>query len=90
MNLLRKFWEDERGEAAALSTLLIGSIVVIGSIVGLVTFRDQVVQELGDLAVALESLDQSYTSSIGAYVDDPPLVGNIAGSPPACLGLRSP
>ncbi|MFW5693328.1 MAG: hypothetical protein ACOCWL_03845, partial [Thermoguttaceae bacterium] len=34
--------------------------LVLGIIVGLVTLRDQMVQEFGDLAVGLDKLDQSW------------------------------
>jgi hypothetical protein len=38
--------------------------------VGLVTFRNQIVQEFGDAAVSLENLDQSFSAPCyGTFVD---------------------
>lgn len=89
MNLLQKFWRDERGEVSTLSLLLLTTIVALGAIVGLVTLRDQIVQEMGDFADALESLDQSYSSSIGVYTDPGPFPSDTAGSPPACIAFTA-
>lgn len=67
--------------------ILINSIVVIGMVAGLSTFRDQMVQFFGDTAVALESLDQSYSYTVGAsmsmYADPPPTVSDPNLAPPA-------
>jgi len=60
MTFLRRFWRDQRGFLATTDLILLATIVVIGTIVGLVTFRNQVVQEFGDAATALGSLNQSY------------------------------
>ena len=84
------FFGSWRGSTSAMSLLLLTSIVVLGSVVGLVTLRDQIVQELGDLAIALESLDQSYSSSIGVYIDPGPFPTDTAGTAPGCLGLVNP
>lgn len=88
--LLRKLWKDDCGSTSAMSLLLLTSIVVLGSVVGLVTLRDQIVQELGDMAIALESLDQSYSSSIGVYTDPGPFPTDPVGAAPGCLGLVNP
>ncbi len=53
-------WQDERGIVSAVSVLLLYTVLVLGIIVGLVTLRDQMVQEFGDLAVGLDKLDQSW------------------------------
>ena len=60
MNLLILFWRDERGFTASTELVLIGTILIIGMIVGLATYRDQVVQELGDAAMAVSQQNQSY------------------------------
>ena len=57
-------WQDERGFVQPSQTILMVAILVIGMIAGLTTLRDQLVQEMGDTAVALESLDQSYSFTI--------------------------
>jgi len=76
----RNLWRDECGALAGADYILALTILVIGGIAGLVTVRDAAVQNLGDIAVALESLDQSYTVEIHqsngfsfsfGYVDPP-------------------
>ena len=80
VKLCRSLWRDECGALAGADYILALTILVIGGITGLVTVRDAAVQNLGDIAVALESLDQSYTVTIEqsngfmlsfGYVDPP-------------------
>lgn len=47
------------------SYLLLITIVGIGMVCGLTTFRDKVAQEFGDVASALEQIDQSYSFTVG-------------------------
>ncbi|QDT42253.1 hypothetical protein Pan241w_23350 [Gimesia alba] len=63
MNMLTKFWNDEAGFVVSSELVLIGTILVLGVVVGLATVRDQVVQELGDLALAISNINQSYSFS---------------------------
>ena len=56
-----KLWGDESGFIVSTDLILISSILVIGLLVGLVSLRDQIVQELGDVAVAVGNLNQSYS-----------------------------
>jgi hypothetical protein len=66
-------WNDQSGETSVLSLVLICTIIAIGATVGLTAFRDQVVQELGDLSVAIESLNQSFTAGpYGTFTDTVP------------------
>jgi hypothetical protein len=48
------------------------------------------IQELGDVAVALDHLDQSYSFTVGTvssqYIDTITLQ-DPAGAPPACIGV---
>lgn len=91
MNLALRLWRDERGAASAASLMLLVTIVALGAIVGLTTFRDQVVQELGDLATAITSLDQSFAAgSLGTYVDPGPLFSDTSNAPPACMSVTQP
>jgi hypothetical protein len=67
-----ELWGDESGFIVSTDLVLISSILVIGMLVGLVSLRDQVVQELGDVAVAVGNLNQSYsfgavTVAFGGY-----------------------
>ena len=61
MNTLVRLWLDESGAIATTDLALICTILVIGLIVGLTTMRDQIVQEMGDVAVGIASLNQSFS-----------------------------
>ena len=61
MARFRRIWGDEAGFVATTDLLLLTTIVVLGMIVGLVVFRNQVVQEFVDMAMAIGHLSQSYT-----------------------------
>jgi len=63
MNLVRCLWADQSGAVVSAELIIIATILVLGMIVGLTTVRDQVVQELGDLAAAVASINQSYSFS---------------------------
>ncbi len=78
-------WGDDRGEINAMAMVLLTTILALGAIVGLASFRDQLVQELGDVAVALENVNQSYTSALGTFTDMGPFPTDPVGAPPACL-----
>jgi hypothetical protein len=57
---MRKLWNDEAGFIVSAELVLIATILVIGLIVGMVALRNQVVQELCDVGMAIGSLNQSY------------------------------
>lgn len=61
--MLRRLCVDEAGFVISAELVLVATILVIGMIVGLTTIRDQVVQELGDVAVHLAAMNQSYSFS---------------------------
>ncbi|EAQ80140.1 hypothetical protein [Blastopirellula marina] len=102
VNLAVELWRDERGVASAYGLILIATVLILGAIVGLTSLRDHVVQEYGDLGVAIDSLDQSFayeitvTPPIGpsqvvvsaAYVDEDELVwADEDGEAPAGLSF---
>ncbi len=100
MRVLTQLWRDEQGFVVSAELVLIGTILVIGMIVGLATVRDQVVQELGDFALAIGQVNQSYswsaitghTSSVaGSAFEDMAdfcdLADQIGGEPPACIAI---
>lgn len=91
MKIVRRFARDEEGASAVVDLILITSIVCLGAIVGLASFRDQAVQYFGDAAVALESLNQSYSFTVGTvtskYVDPAPVVTDPVDAAPACIGI---
>ena len=61
MQLLRALWKDQRGAVISAEMILVATIVVIGLIVGLTSYRDALVQELGDSGSSVGALDQSYS-----------------------------
>ncbi len=72
--LLKRLWQDQRGFVATTDLILIVTIAILGTIVGLATLRNSVVQEFGDLATAIGRLNQSYMfteSEYNADTDDP-------------------
>ncbi len=101
MNMLSKFWNDEAGFVVSSELVLIGTILVLGVVVGLATVRDQVVQELGDLALAISNINQSYsfsgvtghTSSVAGsvFIDNLDFCDSntdVAGDEPACIDVQ--
>jgi hypothetical protein len=95
--LWTRFWRDERGAITSVSIIMVYSILAIGAIVGLVCIRNQIVQELGDLAVAFDNLDQSFEvdwdadGTVDASYSDPgPTLFDTAGLAPAGIMLDEP
>lgn len=95
---LKNLWRDERGDSSIAAYLLLVAILCLGIIPGLSAIRSHVVQEFGDVAVALQSLDQSYSFSLGSiggvqlpgtsvYVDTPPTDGDPDGGAPAGISV---
>lgn len=60
MKKLHQLWKDEAGFIVSTELVLIATILVIGMVVGLATVRNHVVQELGDVAAAIGSINQTY------------------------------
>jgi hypothetical protein len=60
MKLLHRLWADEAGFVVSTELVLVATVLVIGLIVGLTELRNQVVQELGDVAMAIGNINQSY------------------------------
>lgn len=61
--MLNALWNDEAGVILSAEIVLVGTILVIGMIVGLVELQCSVVDELNDLGEAIGSANQSYTTS---------------------------
>lgn len=103
MKLMKQLLNDEAGFIVSSELVLVATIVVIGMIVGLTTARDQVVQELGDVAIAIGALSQSYqfNSVIGhSSATSGSLFQDLAdwcdgggvdneAEPPACIAMTS-
>lgn len=75
-NLIRRFSICEQGSIASAELVLLGTIICIGLLAGLTTWRDQMSLELADAADAISELDHSYTYS-GISIAG---VGFVAGS----------
>jgi hypothetical protein len=105
MNLMNRLWTDEAGFVISFELMLVATILVIGMIVGLSTIREQLVQELADVAGAISEVNQSYSfagitghfsSTAGSnFVDltdacDPAGEQLAAGTPPNCVNVAVP
>jgi len=63
MKVWHRLWRGDEGFVVSAELVLIATVLVIGLLVGLVTIRDQVVQELADVADAISEVDQSFSFS---------------------------
>ncbi len=61
--LMRKLWKDDAGALIATEWVFVATILVLGSITGLVAVRQAAIAELHDFADAVLSLNQSYSFS---------------------------
>lgn len=75
-NVIKSFWKDENGFVISTELMIIATILVLGLIVGFAQIRDQLVQELGDVAMAISNFDQSYDYTAVSHVTAP---DNTAG-----------
>jgi len=89
MKLFVRLWRDQGGGMPIVSTILLYVILVLGMTVGLVTLRDQIVQEYGDLSVALDHLDQSWEVDGTGFTDSSTLV-DPPHAEPAGLDVQNP
>ena len=79
MSLVRRLWADEAGFIISAELCLVATIVVIGLIVGLVTLRNQVVQELIAVGEAIGSINTSYAfCGLQAHTRRPLVPGQAA------------
>lgn len=60
MSWMRDFWSDEFGALLSAEAAAVGTIAVIGATTGLSVASKAVNAELGEMAQAIRSLDQSY------------------------------
>lgn len=70
LHLTSRLWHDQCGNISPAAYLLLLVILAVGMIPGLATVREHLVQDFGDLAVALENLDQSYSFSVGTTTSE--------------------
>jgi Flp pilus assembly pilin Flp len=104
MSLIRRMWNDEAGFVVSTELALVATILVIGMVVGLTTIRDQVVQELADIAGMISQLNQSYSfsaisghhsSTAGSFGTDltdscDTVCGDAAGVGAVCVAVGGP
>jgi hypothetical protein len=62
-NIINRFYNETDGAIVSAEIMLVGSILVLGMIVGLKSVRDSVVTELADFAQAVSNIDQSFCYS---------------------------
>ncbi len=88
--VLRRLLREEDGVIASIDQILLTTIVSLSLLTGLATYRDAYTQELGDIAVALDHLDQSYTYTVNGvqttYTDTVTLT-DANGLPPAGMSV---
>lgn len=60
----RSLWSDQSGFVFSIEMILLGTVVVIGLIVGHTSLRDALNSELSDIGGALQDLNQSYDYTI--------------------------
>lgn len=59
--MFRRFWNDEQASVGSAEIVMIMTIMTIGVVVGMKSFRDSTVTEFADWAQALGNLNQSYS-----------------------------
>lgn len=92
------FIRDETGVMSSIEYILFVTIMAIGIVVGLATVRDAVMQQFGDISVAVENLEQTYTVDItfrnGSTQrfgwEDDAAPTDVAGQPPGTIELVAP
>ncbi len=63
LNLLKALRQDEHGVILSAEIVIVGTVLVLGVLTGLTCLQKSVNGELGDLAHAIDSIDQSYSWS---------------------------
>ena len=59
--MMLKLWKDDCGALIATEWVFVATILVLGSITGLVAVRQAVISELTEFAQAVMALSQSYS-----------------------------
>jgi len=61
--IVNRLWAEQTGAIVSAEIMLVGTILVLGVIVGLKSVRDSVVTELADVGQAIANVNQSYCYS---------------------------
>jgi hypothetical protein len=95
MGRLSEFWKDDSGAILTAEAVMVGTVGVLGSVVGLNMAANAVDAELKEVASAIRSLDQSYGFvgragcggwTAGSYYHQQPVsqaLAELCGSVPA-------
>lgn len=91
--LLARFAKDDGGAIQPSAYIIATTILVFGAIVGLTALRNSIIQELGDAAVALQNLNQSFITQNSTFIDvtgaDDREVDSV-NNEPGCISVRQP
>jgi hypothetical protein len=73
-------WKEDDA-VLAFEWVLLVTLLTIGIVGGVAAARDAIIDELGDVAQAMISVDQSYTVNfpLGVLVHAPPTIGGGSG-----------
>ena len=63
LNLLKALRQDEHGVVLSAEIVIVGTVLVIGLMTGMACLQKSVNSGLGDLAQAIDNIDQSYSFS---------------------------
>lgn len=96
MNYILSLYDDEVGSLYTMEVIFVSLLLVFGVIAGLTSYRDGVVQELGDTSVAISSIDQSFSYDLttgGGMVTrsftDTNTLADPLDAPPAGLSITT-
>jgi len=91
-DLMSRLLRDQRGTIEVSSWFALVVMVALGLLVGLTNMRNEITQQFGDVAQALEALDQSYSYSVNSvtstYNDVPALDIQVPSEPPAGIDVQ--
>lgn len=82
---LNQLVDDESGYIFSIDVMLLGTILVIGSLVGHTAVRDALNSELADLATAMENLSTDGPSSFEDTTDHCDTPGDVSGQADNCI-----
>lgn len=92
LKLMDTFWDDQRGTIELSSWIGLVIMVALGLLVGLSNIRMEITQQFGDVAQALEALDQSYSYTVNnvtnSYSDTSIYGAPTPGNAPAGLEVN--
>jgi hypothetical protein len=86
--LMLRLWKDDCGALIATEWVFVATILVLGSITGLVAVRQAVITELTEFADAVLALNQSYSFS-GQVNCESSTGGSSFADHPTAIGMAS-